>query len=487
MVKYPHNTSKGGTTMPQIPKEAQQAIEKQARSILNKYGEGSIYQKPGKKDQLQFLYDDETGTKRRKALSIPEGADPQQVKLEFIIKTLTNRYQLQQEQKKRQLLQETISQDFLEKVDKIVEALPETKKTLNPCTKTVSQVVDEYLVNAKSRNIAYSTYIGYCSYAGKIKQGMGTKLIKDVTKIDLETTLNNARNDKNQELLSKSYIRATRTFFTQVLKFAKKKKYIMSYDEITTDVEMPLNLKKSSSEDLFLDYNELGKVLFCLRDYFRFFVILRILVITGLRGQELFALKKQDIDRTNQCLHIRQALKKQEKTTTDPNDRRYKIGNTKTESSSRLVPATDTVFKLLDEWLEYTKEKGIQKKAIEMGNGELIFTDENGRVLDKEYIRLILWRYEKKFPEMPHVSFHMMRHCFATFLDRENCPLRLIQQALGHSTTNGSVTEIHYIAPNPNYISRIMPYVQKVDDKIDRAYNVYETAYIRTIIKKGEQ
>lgn len=471
--------------MSNIPEPTMQAIHQQAQSILNKYGEGSLYHKPGKKPQYTFFYDNELGEKKRKTLSIPEGADPQQIKLEFITQTLIKRYQLQQEQKKRQLLQETISKDFLEKVDKLVESLPETKQLLKPCTKTVSQVVDEYLAYSKARNIAYSTYLGYCSYAGKIKQGMGNLLIKDVEKEDIERTLNNARNDKTHELLSNSYIKSTRTFFSLVMKFAKNKKYISSYSDIITDINMPLNLKKPLPENQFLEYEQLGKVLFCLRDNLRFYVIIRTLVITGLRGQELFALRKQDLDKRNHCLHIRQALKKQDRQSS--NERRYMIGNPKTDSSTRIVPATDTVFNLITEWLEYTEEQGIQKLAEQQGNGDLIFTDSNGSILDKEYLRLVLKRFQQKFPEMPHINFHMMRHCFATYLDRENCPLRLIKQALGHSVTSESVTEIHYIAPNPNYVEQIMPYIRKVEDKIDKAYNIYEAAYIRNLIEKGEQ
>lgn len=480
MVKYPHNTSKGGTTMPQIPKEAQQAIEKQARSILNKYGEGSIYQKPGKKDQLQFLYDDETGTKRRKALSIPEGADPQQIKLEFIIKTLTNRYQLQQEQKKRQLLQETISQDFLEKVDKIVEALPETKKTLNPCTKTVNQVIDEFLVYYKSTNVEYVSYNSFYIHSKKMKEMLGTRKISTITKDDFQNFLNDMRNSKTGERLSKKYTTEMKLDFARVLKFAKDKNYITSANEIIENVKIPKNLPNQNPDDLFLDYDELAKVLFVVRNNNRYYTILTVLALTGLRSQELFALRKQDIDRKNHRLHIVQAIKMAERSK-DYNNRGIKISTTKNESSTRYVPAVDSVLNLIDIWITNAKEKGIQAKADKKGNGDLVFTDTFGSVYDRNAFIAGLRDYIKgRKIKTPHITLHMCRHCFATYLHREHCDLHIIQQCMGHTTKRGSITEIHYIADDPNYTNIALPYLQAVEKKLIDACKKVQNEYSNT-------
>lgn len=462
-----------------------QKIQYQAKSIVNKYGEGSLYQKQGKKPQFSFFYDDETGTKKRKTLSIPEGADPQQIKLEFITKTLIKRYELQQEKKKRQLLQETISKDFLEKVDRLVEALPETKKILNTCTKTVSQVLEEYLEYNKSKNIGYTTYTAYRGFGNKICDFLGNKKLTEITVNDIQYAINNLRNYNTDKLLTKGYVSGTISYFKRALKFAKKKGYISSYAELVEDLEMPLNLKETDLNTKFLEYDELAQVLFSVRTNLRFYTIFRILAITGLRSQELLALQIQDINKTNHSLNIRQALKKQE--VTENNERRFKVGKTKTISSTRYVPATETVFRLIDEWLKFTEEKGIRKLAIEKGNGDFIFTSYLGDIADRDSIGKEFWEYQRKLKCVPHASPHMMRHCYATYLSRELTPLKLIQQALGHDTKTGSVTEIHYIATDFNYIERIMPFVQKVDDKIDEAYNVYQSAYFQLRIAEEKE
>lgn len=448
--------------------------------MVDQYGKGSLYHKPDKKPQLTFFYDNEQGVKKRKTLSIPEGADPQQIKLEFIVQTLTKRYQLQQEQKKRQLLQETISKDFLEKVDKIVEALPETKKTLKPCNKTVAQVLDEYLKVYEAKKVQYCTYTMYNTFTNKIKELIGDKKIAELQQQDVQYLLYNIQNKENGEALSKDYVRGLRCFFTRALKFAKKQQYISTYTVLIEDLENQQNLKESNPDERFLDYEELAKVLFSFRNNMRYYTIYRLLAITGMRVQELFALRKQDIDYRKHCLHINQALKMDK-------GRNFVVGKTKTKNSVRVIPATDTVFNLINEWLKYAEEQGINKLAEEKGNGDLIFTDINGSILKRNSVSIDILRFQKRYPEVPHVSFHMMRHCFATYLDREECPIRLIQQVLGHSLKRNSITEIHYIAPNPNYVELARPYVQIVDDKIDKAYNIYEAAYIRRLIEKGEQ
>lgn len=466
--------------MPQIPKETQQAIEKQARSILNKYGEGSIYQKPGKKDQLQFLYDDETGTKRRKALSIPEGADPQQVKLEFIIKTLTNRYQLQQEQKKRQLLQETISQDFLEKVDKIVEALPETKKTLNPCTKTVNQVLDEYLQECKNRNLTDGTTIVNEYIFSRISQFFGKKKIKDITNEDFQSLLYNIKRADTNELLSKSYVKNVRNLFIQVLKYAKRQKYISSYLDIIEDVKLPENLKTPKDSDLFLDYKDLAKILYTVRNNLQYYTIITVLSLTGLRSQELFGLRKQDIDHKNHRIYIGQALKRQIRTSSGM--RGLKIGLPKNSASIRYVPALDSVLILLDRWIVYRENEGIQKQADKKGNGDLVFTNKNGELIDINPLLngLQIYLDHNKVCDIKHFTFHMCRRFYATYLYRQECNLQVIQQCMGHTTKKGSVTETHYIAPDPSYLEKALPYLREVEQKLIEACKEVENEYSNT-------
>lgn len=465
--------------MSNIPEPTMQAIHQQAQSILNKYGEGSLYRKPGKKPQYTFFYDNELGEKKRKTLSIPEGADPQQIKLEFITQTLIKRYQLQQEQKKRQLLQETISKDFLEKVDKLVESLPETQKALKPCTKTVSQVIDEYLAHYKATNVGYVTYHAAEIHTNRIRYALGTKKISDITSSDFQYLLNNLfKLDNSDERLSKQYTSLIRNDFISILKYAKKHKYIASYSEIIEDVKIPQNLKKNNSDDKFLTYDELARVLYAVHENTRYYSLLTIMVLTGLRIQEILALRIQDIEHEKNRLHIVQATKLNEKKSNT--DRNITLGDPKTDNSSRYVPAINSVLCLLDRWIAYTEKEGMRDFARAKGYEDLVFINKNGEVSDRDPLLCSLTGYINRLKDdsIPHITFHMCRHCFATYLYREHCDLQIIQQCMGHTTKRGSVTEIHYITPDPDYVNKALPYVEAVEKKLIQACKKVENEYL---------
>lgn len=468
--------------MSNFNQEIQEQIQSQAKSIINRYGTGSLYHKPNKKPQFSFFYDDETGTKKRKTVSISDGADPQQVKLQFIEQILTQRYLLQQEQKKRQLLQETISNDFLLKVDRIVEALPETKKTLNTCTKTVSQVLDEYIEDCKTRNLAYITYSTHQQRARKIKEIIGNTKITEITTNEFQKMLYNIRTDEN-EFPSENYLRSIKYVMIGTLKYAKRCGYIKSYFDIIEDVKLPSNLTKLNPDDKFLEYSELAKVLYAVRNNKRYFTFITLLTLTGLRSQELYGLRKKDIQYDNHRLHIVQAIIKNEKK--NEFDKSVTIGNPKNKSSSRYVPATDSVCNILSNWVSH-REKKLAEKAIISGNEDIVFVSQDGTLTDrnvvnkafKQYINDVVKREQLK--DIPHFSFHMCRHCFATYLHREGCDLETIQQCMGHTTRKGSVTQIHYIAPSNDYIEKALPYLKNVEKKLIEACKVVENQY-----KKG--
>lgn len=455
--------------MTKISSEIMNKIQEQALKNLDKYSKGSLYNKPNKKPQFSFFYDDETGTKKRKTLSIPDGDDPQQVKLQFITQTLIKRYELQQEQKKKQLLGEIVNKELLEKVERIADALPESKQLLNPCTKTVSQVIEEYLVDYRNTNVTYVTYHASEVYSRKIKVALGSHKIADITNEDFQHMLNTMKNNNTGGLLSNKYAKQIRVLFENLLKYAKKKGYISSYAEIIEDVKLPINLKKSNPDEKFLEYSELACVLYAIRNNLKFYTMFTILTLTGMRSQELFALRIQDIDFENNKISIRQATKMQEQV--KKGDRRYDIGTTKTEHSVRYVPAINSVLKLLKNWIDFTEKEGIRERARAKGNEGIIFTNNLGDIIHRDSLLKNIEDYIKRTSkvDVPHMTFHMCRHCFATYLHREGCSLEVIQQCMGHTTKKGSVTQIHYIAPSHDYVEKALPYLENVELKLIEA------------------
>jgi site-specific recombinase XerD len=65
--------------------------------------------------------------------------------------------------------------------------------------------------------------------------------------------------------------------------------------------------------------------------------------------------------------------------------------------------------------------------------GELVFCDEDGRMLKKGACKHPLWRTCKK-AGLRRIGWHTLRHTFASHLVMKGVPLKAVQELLGHAT-----------------------------------------------------
>ena len=83
--------------------------------------------------------------------------------------------------------------------------------------------------------------------------------------------------------------------------------------------------------------------------------------------------------------------------------------------------------------------------------GFTIFTKPSGKPwLNQEQARPMRQAVQKSGIDPP-ISFHGLRHTYASHLVMGNVPLKVIAAILGHSDTQ--ITEKHYTHLCPNYIS----------------------------------
>ena len=132
---------------------------------------------------------------------------------------------------------------------------------------------------------------------------------------------------------------------------------------------------------------------------------------TGLRAGEIVALCPEHIDWRTCKLTVRQGKGSKDRT---------------------LWFGTD-LRDLLTEWLERRPES------------EFVFGTRDGGQLQTRYLREMVKRMARKaeIPEWQRVSPHTLRHTFASDLYRETGDLRLVQQALGHSSVTTTQIYVH--------------------------------------------
>ncbi|MFC2081919.1 tyrosine-type recombinase/integrase [Candidatus Bipolaricaulota bacterium] len=141
-------------------------------------------------------------------------------------------------------------------------------------------------------------------------------------------------------------------------------------------------------------------------------VMLRLMLDTGLRLDEVSELRWKDIDLNTGKVMVRQGK----------------------GAKDRTLWTGEENLAALYRW----RERQAKECA---GNRQRVFTTKEGGKLDPSYVRKMVGRYARKAGIEKHITPHTLRHSFATDLYRETTNIRLTQKALGHS--NLATTQIY--------------------------------------------
>lgn len=135
---------------------------------------------------------------------------------------------------------------------------------------------------------------------------------------------------------------------------------------------------------------------------------------TGVRLGELCALRWTDLDLTERQLHVAATVYR-------ARNGSMELGRPKTATSDRLIPLPDDVTKLLS-----------AEKA--QAQSELVFpAPQKGGLLNPRTVQYHLQALLKRL-ELPNVTFHTLRHTFATRWVECGLDLKSLSEILGHAS-----------------------------------------------------
>jgi len=175
-------------------------------------------------------------------------------------------------------------------------------------------------------------------------------------------------------------------------------------------------LKTPQTEFDFLDFEEAERLQQGADREWR--VMITVGLKTGLRLGELLALRWDDVDLVAGRLMVRQAAA------------RGVIGTPK-NGKWREVPLSAEAVRVL--------------KAHRHLRGELVFSDQRGKLIAKTSCKWPLWRACKR-AGLRRIGWHVLRHSFASHLAMRGVPLKAIQELLGHATIEMTMRYAH-LAP----------------------------------------
>lgn len=139
-------------------------------------------------------------------------------------------------------------------------------------------------------------------------------------------------------------------------------------------------------------------------------VLASTLFMTGLRINEALSLTLDDVDMERKLIHIRHGK-----------------GN-----KSRVVPICDKLYVILAKYLE--------KIRLSIDSTRFFATKKTGKI-SRQFVNLELQIATEKLGWKKHVTCHVLRHSFASYLVRKNVNIVKVQRLLGHSSL--STTSIY--------------------------------------------
>ena len=152
--------------------------------------------------------------------------------------------------------------------------------------------------------------------------------------------------------------------------------------------------------------------------------MLLLALFSGMRRGELLALRWDNVDFNNNCIHVVESARRVKKY--DSNGNTYntiEFKGPKTINSNRDIPLTADMKHML-------QTHKLKQQAYNPKN--LVFVNAKGNELYPDDVRRIQ-KAVCKASKIPYKRFHALRHTFATRLIENGVDVKIVSKLLGHS------------------------------------------------------
>lgn len=332
---------------------------------------------------------------------------------------------------------------FLDKIEYACDmAIMATKiameEVMKPKQLTFCEVGDLWFIEYSQRRNDKKKPISYASVASRqyslkrINSVIGDMLIADITQDVAEDTIDRCSIKKDGTYYSYSAVDKLQQTFRMIMEYGRSKGYC---SQVIEKVDLSDELGKVDTDARFLDREQLGLVVGILNNNPRYRILVKLLIATGLRQEEAFALNVNDFKIKKDNSNIVEITI--DKTNVEVAPHEYKIVNrTKTDNSKRKVYIPIGLYKEIMEYynsmLDNETDLECYQRKLNKTEG-LIFTDRTKKVLNKRTFNRSLSNYIKRNGGNKldfKVSLHMIRHSYASF-QAESRPAIEVAKLLG--------------------------------------------------------
>lgn len=341
----------------------------------------------------------------------------------------------------------------------------ELEEKSKPVRKTFSEVGAEWYAEYGNRRFAKKKPISYSSYESrgyslnKINKYIGSVYVSDITNEMAEKLIDRCSVKEDGTYYSKSAVDKLQQVFLLVMEYARKRGYC---DGVIDKVELGEQLTVPEKDSRFIDVNELNKIFEVCQCNKRYYTFLKLLITTGLRQEEAFALHIDDFKVSeNGVVEITI-----NKTVVEEEGHQYNLVNrTKTKRSKRIVVIPMEVYEMVVEYYNdcISNESEMDKYLRSMyGTEGYIFVNKDMKHINKRTFERNLSDFLKR-RGITEKTLHMFRHSYAS-LQAENITFEKVAMLLGDSPK--TVYDMYY--------SMSQKSKESISDNVSTIYNQFE-------------
>lgn len=274
---------------------------------------------------------------------------------------------------------------------------------------------------------SYNKYFNlYDNYIRVILKDTYLDNVSNSTLQEVVISLMNLKNKRTKQKLSTSTVKSIVYVFKSVILFAQKQGYIKGF---CLQIDIPNNETKSiqaltREEQNILEFHTKLNL-----DTISLAIL--VCLYSGLRIGELCALRWEDIDLNNKYIVVNKTVQRVQQHHVPYRTSKTILITTppKTNKAIRKIPISSVLYPILN---EYYKQNYRSSKHY-------VLVNKNGDMIDPRSIQYQFKELIKKI-KITQITFHGLRHTFATRCIELGMDIKTLSEILGHSNVSTTMS-----------------------------------------------
>jgi integrase len=312
-----------------------------------------------------------------------------------------------------------------EEVAKRIQYELQTGSYVEPAQTTVEEFLLDFVNNALKNEVAPNTYEQRLAYVeNHIAPRIGKIKLTDLKPAHIQKFYNELR-----EQFTPGHVQNIGNLLTKALKQAERWDLIKRNPAAL--VKKPATSRKNTKMKVWT-VEEQKKFLDYVKSESDFYYMLFLLALTsGMRKGEILGLQWDDVD-------TKQGIVSVKRTAVWAQRNLYLKDMPKTESSIRSIQIPEQTSKALKRWQLACPANPLNLVFPSPKTNGILYPNS----LDKAFQKSV------RNAGVPMISFHGLRHTFATTLLANNVNPKVVQEMLGHATIKTTMDTYSHVLPN---------------------------------------